>query len=234
MLNPQRLRNIIQGEKKTTLYIGRPDAFMLHENNEGESVGAAECLILSRFTHQHRNLLLGILACLIYQGHIVWLYWWVVSSQNIISTCEQKVGLKVWILTSQLWPNMTNGRRKREDIWSSLSALSHTLLNKKPVVFTLAAMWIQVRAVENVPLLHSVPCKHGENIKNVCIVKTHFRTLRSRCSKKQTVRDRQQPHRNINRLFCLLWLTWQTAFCCLGKPVDWHWFNSPMPTHVCF
>lgn len=60
---------------------------MLHKNNEGESVGAAECLILSRFTHQHQNLLLGILACLIYQGHIVWLYWLVVSFQNIISTC---------------------------------------------------------------------------------------------------------------------------------------------------
>lgn len=61
---------------------------MLHKNNEGESVGAAECLILSRFTHQHQNLLLGILACLIYQGHIVWLCWLVVSVQNIISTCS--------------------------------------------------------------------------------------------------------------------------------------------------
>ena len=32
---------------------------MLHKTMKGESVRAAECLILSRFTHQHRNLLLG-------------------------------------------------------------------------------------------------------------------------------------------------------------------------------
>lgn len=73
------------------------EKFLPHRNNEAESVGTAESLILSRFTHQHWNLLLGILACLIYQGHIVWLLWWVVSFQNIISTCSSKVLVIKWL-----------------------------------------------------------------------------------------------------------------------------------------